>query len=278
MKKIFSSLSHYSVLVAGAASALWLIATPAQAAVFGFDNISHNNAINEAFGESQLSFDVTDAKGGEDFSSSQVLFKFNNKGTAASSITQIYFDHNPLAPLLKSVSSIIASGSGVSFSKAEGNLNLPAGNNVNFTSDFGVKAKTPVSQKGVNPGEYVSVLFDLQNGIKLENIFDALTTNALRIGFHVQAFKNGGSEAFVNNPVAIAPVQTTTPTTPTTSETPTTPTTPTTTTPPRLVQSGSTTYDPSSLFPPETKKVPEPATILALGLFGATSWKLKKKK
>jgi hypothetical protein len=45
-----------------------------------------------------------------------------------------------------------------------------------------------------------------------------------------------------------------------------------------LVQSGSTTYDPSSLFPPETKKVPEPATILALGLFGATSWKLKKKK
>ncbi len=239
MKKIFSSFFGYSILAAGSISASWLIATPAQAAVFGFDNISHNSTTNEDVGERQLSFDVTDASGGENLTSSQVLFKFNNKGDIASSITQIYFDHNKLAPLLKSVSSITPSGTGVSFSNATGNLNLPAGNNVGFTADFGVKANTPVSQKGVNPGEYVSVLFDLQQNVKLKNILDALASDTFRVGVHVQAFaSNGGSEAFVSNPAAIVPKKPT----------------------------------------PVKRKVPEPTAILGLGLFVGASWKLKKKK
>jgi hypothetical protein len=240
MKKIFSSFVGYSILAAGSISASWLIATPAQAAVFGFDNISHNSSINEDVGERQLSFDVTDASGGENLTSSQVLFKFNNKGDIASSITQIYFDHNKLAPLLKGVSSITPSGTGVSFAaEARGNLNLPAGNNVGFTADFGVKANTPTSQKGVNPGEYVSVLFDLEQNVKLKNILDALASDTFRVGVHVQAFaSNGGSEAFVSNPVAIVPKKPT----------------------------------------PVKRKVPEGTTILALAMFGATSWKLKKKK
>lgn len=196
MKNAFSTILSSSLLAATVAIGSSLMASPARSLELGFDNISNNSAVNAAAGESQLFVDVLDASGGENLNSTQALFKFRNDGPAASSITQIYFDNSTALGSIASISN----SSGVDFSVASGNLNLPAGNNVNFNEDFGVKANSPVQPKGVNPGEWVSVLFNLNAGQTLQNVFADIASGDLRVGFHVQGFADGGSEAFVNNP------------------------------------------------------------------------------
>ena len=68
---------------------------PVYAVLFGFSNITNNNSIDAAIGETQLFVDVTDAWGELDFSSTQALFTFTNTGDDNCSITDIYF-HNSL--------------------------------------------------------------------------------------------------------------------------------------------------------------------------------------
>lgn len=210
MKKDLSTLLGSSLLAAGLTVASSAFIAPAQALTFGFGNISNNNATNAATGQNQLFLNVTDAVGGNNLSSTQALFKFSNIGPNASSITQIYFDdqvvstgrNNTTTVLLNNIAGITDSGAGVDFSISTGNLNLPSGNNApggRFTEDFGIEPNSPVAPNGVNPGEWVSVLFNLKSGKTLQNVFDGLTSGLLRVGFHVQAFSNGGSETFVNN-------------------------------------------------------------------------------
>ena len=57
-----------------------------------------------------------------------------------------------------------------------------------------------MSQQGVNPGEWVSVLFNLTPTKTLKDVIADMTSGSMRVGMHVQAFSNGGSEAFVNSP------------------------------------------------------------------------------
>lgn len=217
-RNLFTSLLPHGALAGTAALAAGLAlassaftAAPAQALQFKFDNITNNNATNALAGETQLFLDVTDASGTENLSATQALFKFSNAGPAASSITQIYFQDLGNALLNIATNGIADSGAGVSFSVATGNLNLPGGNSItpNFTEEFGIKADNPVQPNGVNPGEWVSVLFNLNSGKTLQNVFNDLGNGPLRVGFHVQGFANGGSEAFVNlaQPVVPPPVQ-----------------------------------------------------------------------
>ena len=243
-------------------------AAPASATPFSFSNITGNSAANALAGEQQLRIDVSDASGGMTSNSTQALFKFSNVGLLASSITQIYFDNGSA---LGSIASIFDSDTGtrdnVSFSAATGNLNLPGGNSLsqNFVSNFGLKANTPVSQKGVNAGssEWVSVLFNLSSGKRLGDVISEISGGSLRIGMHVQAFGNGGSEAFVNRPNLPTPSTpiVSTPSTPIVS-TPSTPivSTPSTpTTEPNLLVSQLVISSPIS-------RVPEPGTIAALSM------------
>ncbi len=192
-------LATSSVCISG----IILTAVPAQAFQFNFGNITSTNATNAAAGESQLFMDVTDANGKEDLSSSSVLFKFSNVGLAASSITQIYFDNSSI---LKSIGPIADSGDGVDYVARLGNL--PGGKSLTtkFVEDFGIEANTPVSHKGVNPGEWVNVLFNLTPTKTLKDVINDMTTGSMRVGMHVQAFGNGGSEAFVNRPTVKPPV------------------------------------------------------------------------
>ena len=201
----------------------YLASSPAQALQFNFNNITHNNAVNESIGERQLLVDVTDSFGKEDLVSNNVLFKFSNVGPFASSMTQIYFDNSTV---LKNMGTIVDSGAGVDFAAAAGKMNLPGGNTVNFSPDFAIKSTGAVSQNGVNPGEWVSVFFNLSTNKTLKDVFNDLKSGSLRVGMHVQAFSNGGSEAFVNNNT---PVVTTT-------------------------------------LPPVAKKVSEPGITLVLGI------------
>ena len=187
----------------------FLASSPAQALQFNFNNITHDNAVNKLTGERQLLVDVTDSSGKENLASNNVLFKFSNVGPFASSITQIYFDNSTV---LKSMGTIADSGAGVDFeASTKGGMNLPGGHTVNFLSDFKIQPTGPVSQNGVNPGEWVSVLFNLSPSKTLNDVFNDLKSGSLRVGMHVQAFSDGGSEAFVNNNtslVAPAPIST----------------------------------------------------------------------
>ena len=52
----------------------------------------------------------------------------------------------------------------------------------------------------------LELTFDLLGGQTYGNVIDDLSTGDLRIGLHVQAFANGGSESFVNNgPTSVVP-------------------------------------------------------------------------
>ena len=257
-------LTTSSVCISG----IILTAVPAQAFQFNFGNITSNNATNAAAGESQLFIDVTDAAGKDDLSSSSVLFKFSNVGLAASSITQIYFDNSSV---LKSVGPIDDSGVGVDYSIASGKLNLPGGNSLTnkFVSDFGIQANTPVSQQGVNPGEWVNVLFNLTPTKTLKDVISDMTTGSMRVGIHVQAFSNGGSEAFVNRPTSTVKPPVVVPSTPPVVV-PSTPPVVIPSTPPVVVPSTppvviSTLVPSIQVKPPVSKHVPEPDLIWAMG-------------
>lgn len=170
----------------------------ANAVSYGFGNITANKLADAAIGEAQLSVNV-------EASGSQVLFTFLNSGPAASSITDVYFDDGALL----GIASII-NGPGVNFSQGAAPPNLPGGNAVNFntTSGFLADSNPPAQPNGVNPGESLGILFNLEAGKTFDDVIAALAlaganpgvdvVGGLRIGIHVQGFTGGGSESFVN--------------------------------------------------------------------------------
>jgi hypothetical protein len=163
----------------------------------GFFNVTNNTASDALIGEQQLFVDVIDPGG------SQVLFTFRNEGPEASSITDIYFDDGTLL----GIAAIDNSDPGVAFSQWVSPPNLPGGYwttpKFNATAGFSVDSDPPVQPNGVNPGEFVSILFDLQGApaTTFADVIDDFTDGALRIGIHVQGFDSEGSESFVNVPV-----------------------------------------------------------------------------
>ena len=142
---------------------------------------------NDAIGEEQLFVTVDDIGG------SQVLFTFGNTGPQPSSITD---------GSLFAIASFDNSDPGVSFSQFASPGNLPGGNNLSppfvTTPAFSGDSDPPVQPNGVNPGESLGIIFDLQSGRAFEDIIGELNGGSLRIGIHVQGFADGGSEAFVN--------------------------------------------------------------------------------
>jgi hypothetical protein len=155
-----------------------------------------------AIGEAQLSVGVTDAGSG------QVLFTFNNSGPYASSIDQVYFQQN--SAILGTFSLIDADdGIGgdprVDFSPGATPGNLPGGNLVGFAANIGLTADSdPPGQSasqpykpGVDPGESLGMLFNLQNSYTYGDITSGIENGGIRIGLHVQSFPDGGSESFV---------------------------------------------------------------------------------
>jgi len=199
MKNSFSTLLAPSLLAATglAIASSTLTATPAQAIQLSFSNISHNKVADAAIGEAQLFVNVTDASGTENPFATQALFSFSNIGPAASSITRVYFDDGRNS-VLSGIAQIF-NGSGVSFSAGAKPPNLPAGQNISFSTDFSAGSNSPVQPNGVNPGESLGILFNLQNGSNLQSVINQLASSDLRVGIHVQGFAGGGSESFVNN-------------------------------------------------------------------------------
>ena len=80
---------------------------------------------------------------------------------------------------------------------------LPGGNEANpsfvCTSPlFSADSDSPAQPNGVNPGETLGILFNLQGILTLSNVITDLESHALRIGIHVQGFDSEGSESFIN--------------------------------------------------------------------------------
>lgn len=185
-------LTQSLAALALAASLGGLFAGPAAAGVvYSFEGITNNNPADVATGEAQLSVDVSDAGAG------QVAFTFMNSGPDASSITDVYFDDGTLLGIAS-----ITNQSGVSFSQGASPGNLPGGNAIEFvaTAGFTADSNPPTQPNGVNPGESLTILFNLINGKTYADTLAALDGGLdLRIGIHVQGFYGGGSESFVNN-------------------------------------------------------------------------------
>ena len=164
-----------------------------------FTNISNNDPTDAAIGENQLFVDVLDEGVG------QVRFRFRNTGPELSSITDVYFDNGHLL----SIASIDNSDPGVSFSQGASPPNLPAANNAtpSFQVTPGLLADSDpaVQPNGVNPGESLGIVMNLQVGATFDDILNDLQTGALRVGIHVQGYESGGSESYVSNGIIPAP-------------------------------------------------------------------------
>lgn len=185
ISKVFPAL----VAAAGA-----VLSMPASALMLDFECISDNNATNCTAGEAQLRVEALDNGDG------RARFVFTNVGTAASSITDVYFDDGTLL----GISQVLNGGPGVDFSQNASPGNLPSGNSANpdfeTTAGFSADSNPAVQPNGVNPGESLTILFFLQNGGSFADVLDELGDGRLRIGMHVQGFSSGGSESFVNMP------------------------------------------------------------------------------
>lgn len=182
------------------------VASPVSAATYTFFNITNTSATNAATGEAQLSMDVTDAGGGF------VLFTFSNVGPLASSITDVYFDDSvdgAGVPGVLAGNGSVFNGTGVSFSFGASPGNLPGGNDPAYSfavSPVGASAdsNSPTAPRGVNPGETLGLSMALLGGVSFADVIAALDAGGvdtgLRIGLHVQAFGDGGSESFISRP------------------------------------------------------------------------------
>ncbi|WP_413873780.1 VPLPA-CTERM sorting domain-containing protein [Albidovulum sp.] len=195
--------------IAGAAVlAVTMAVSAAQAATYSFVGVTSNSGTNVTTGQNQLSVDVLDLGAGK------VSFTFNNAGPLAASVTDVYWDDQ--AGLLKKMGAIGGSA-GVSYSQGATPGNLPGGNPIGFSvSPTGASADSNsgpggVMKNGVNPGEWLTIVWSLVTGKTYGDVLAALNlggdqSGSLRIGIHVQGFGNGGSESFVNGTPAPVPV------------------------------------------------------------------------
>lgn len=199
MSVLFKTTSVPGFVMAAvmAAGVLALGAVRTEAATLGFSCITNNSASSCNIGQSQLTAELTD------LGNNQVEFWFKNTGPANSSVTQIYFDQpNPTVMGLNSMTG----SSGVDFKVLSPPLNLPGGNGINFSATNGVGSRPPVSPNGINPNEWLKLVFTLNSGSTFASLLTNLATGDLRIGMHVQSIGDyGNSESFVNQTVVPEP-------------------------------------------------------------------------
>jgi hypothetical protein len=202
---------------------LIFLSAEARADVFGFSAISNTSGLSDELAQ-QLCVDVTYHGELED-GTDQVLFTFYNNPDSdlgsdfaefytpdplASSIADVYFDDGSLL----GIADIFNGGPGVSFSDPAVPEDLPGGNSIEppfeTTAGFSADSDTPVQPMGVNPDEFVGILFNLQPGRDFGDVLaaiyqgfdDPLGGESLRIGLHLQAIgPESGSDSFTMTPV-----------------------------------------------------------------------------
>ncbi len=181
--------------------AVLLMALPAEALIFGFDNITGNNATDAAIGEAQLLLDVTDPGG------NMVLFTISNTGPDAAVVEQVNLEEGGMSSIEIFPSE---TSPNVDFTVFNPPLppntpNLPGGNNLTppFNTAFAAQAKPAPTENGVGPGESLGIKGNFGIGNTFDDLISELLLGQFRIGVHVIAFQSGGSESFVNGTAPI---------------------------------------------------------------------------
>jgi hypothetical protein len=133
-----------------------------------------------------------------DAGSNKVDFTFHNASSIASSIARIYFDDGSLLGIAQ-----ILEGPGTAFSENPKPSNLPAAEMLTppfeAVKEFGIGADPPPSSDGANPGEWVTIRFDLKTSGSYQSVLDELGDGTLRVGLHIIGLPSG-SESAVNVP------------------------------------------------------------------------------
>jgi hypothetical protein len=134
-----------------------------------------------------------------------VEFTFYNLSTVKCSITSIYFDDGSLLGL-----SSLAESSGVDFDVPASPSNLPSGNELAppfvTTLNFSASSAPPPFHNGINSspaGEWLTITFELTGTATVDDVYDELMNERLRIGAHIQGFPDGSSESAINIPPPI---------------------------------------------------------------------------
>lgn len=182
-------------------------AETALAATVSFSCITDNSNYSCDAGEAQLNVEVSD------IGNNQVLFTVNNSGSIDSSITEVYFDDGTLLGLSSLIDKDDGVGGldGVDFTAGDVRPpDLPGGQSIvpvfEATQGFVADADNPAPKRGVNTGEWLGIIFDLQSGGTFEDVMAELGDGRLRIGLHVTGYEVGDddvSESFVNNPFVV---------------------------------------------------------------------------
>ena len=169
-----------------------------------FERVSDNSVYDIS---SQLSVTVSGYDDGGVVDPNKVLFTFWNNFSGitdpiASSVCDIYFDDGALLDNME----YVVNSDGVEFSPGAHPKNFPGANGMTprfeTTKGFSVDSDSPVSRNGIGPGEWLGVVFTLQNNITVEDVDRALLAGTflapdvdpdgplaplnLRIGLHVQ--------------------------------------------------------------------------------------------
>ena len=187
----------------------------------GFYIVENNSSLNED-AEGQFSVivtnDWTDISGythtGDPLDNDEVLFWFTNQGSVTSIISEVYFDDGSLFGINQ-----LVEGDHVDFT-TDGTSppNLPGWNTLDpnfsvtefFWADTEKDANDGInnSLSPIENGEYLGIIFDLQDGKSYADVITALanpedTDDGLRIGIHTKSFADGSSASYVNVPVPI---------------------------------------------------------------------------
>ena len=185
-------------------SFLFFNAPQAQAYTIGFYKIT-NNSTSDVSG--QLSVDILST------ADDNVSFTFRNNVGLASSITEIYFDDGTGVGTLFSGIVSLTNSSGVNFeldsiTTPVNPENLPGGNLLSppFVTTEGFSADaTGSTANGINAaGEFVTIIFGLNDGKEFNDVAAAISSLDLRIGLHVRAHPDGNSDGYVNVPIPAA--------------------------------------------------------------------------
>lgn len=191
------------IAVAAAVLSTAVVANVRADMTYGFGAITSNGNIGPEIGEAQMFVTISE------FAPNQVLFYFVNAGPQESSITDVYFDDGTLLGIALLIDADEGKGGdpNVDFSQGASPPGLPGGNNVDppfeVTAGFLADSDAPTQSNGVNPGEFLGIVFDLLKGGTIKNVFEELDNGELRIGIHVQGFADGSSESFINNSVPV---------------------------------------------------------------------------
>lgn len=167
----------------------------------GFRYVSSNVPLNGVNVQPQYFVDVTDT--GE----RQVMFVFTNIEPCTSSISDIYF--NGSTSMIISVNIITDKDTSESDSRGciEADFRkkyIPDtyhdSNTFQFVKHIPVGTGSKSVLTGINYGETLSIVFDLQPGITLPDIINALKNETLDIGIKVQGDFPGNSRLLINEP------------------------------------------------------------------------------